>query len=204
MLRAFTTAAYAVAGGVERVVLAASVDDMRRLQLLVPHALTLTDGPRQPGIDLVNSPALVAAHTPGTDTLIMATTNGTVAALDAADSEPLLCAAFVNARATADQLRSDGRPARFVPSGGPDADEDASCGEYIAALMTDPHTDPLPYLDRARHSAASSRLRQRVVERDSGVHADDVEYCLRADIFDFALLGVRTALGIELTVAASR
>ena len=201
VFRAFTTAAYAMAGGVERIVLAASVNDARRLQFLVPEALTLADGPRRNGIDLVNSPALIAGRPLGTRTLIMATTNGTVAALAASDSKPLLCASFVNAGATADYLRDLEQPVSFVASGGPGASEDVSCAAYIESLVADPTTDVQPYLQRAERAPARDALRRRVDEGDTGVHPLDVDFCLQLDTCDTAMVGVRSPLGIELRPA---
>ena len=192
VLRAFTTAVYAVEAGASPILLAADVAAAQALRGVVPHALLLSDGSRRDDLDLVNSPALVRSAPVGGRPLVMTTTHGTRAALTTSPEELLLCASFVNARATAGLLRDLGVvQVSYVASGGPDADEDVACGDYLAALAHDPATQPGPYLDRVRASAARAELDRRVARHDTGVHPDDVELCLQADASPFALVGAR-------------
>jgi 2-phosphosulfolactate phosphatase len=95
----------------------------------------------------------------------------------------------VCARATAEALRAaDTQAAYFVVTGDNGvAEEDRACAEYIARLVDDPDTDPLPFRRRAEASRAASVMRRRVESGTSGVNARDVEACLKADRFDFAM-----------------
>ena len=67
------------------------------------------------------------------------------------------------------------------------ADEDQACAEYIAALVEKPGVDPRPFLARARQSESAALMRRRVEANTPGVHRDDVEACLDANRFEFAM-----------------
>ena len=202
VLRAFSTAAYAMSLGAERIVLAASLDQARALQVRTPGSLTLADGARVEGVDLVNSPALLADVPLRGRTVIVKTTNGTVAALAARDADPLLCASFVNAPATAAYLRARVVSAvSYVASGGADATEDIACAHYLDALVADPETPAQPYLDEAARSSARALLDRRAAAGDTGVHPRDVELCLRAGAADVCLLGRHVDGAVVLTAA---
>jgi 2-phosphosulfolactate phosphatase len=199
VLRAFTTAAYAMSLGAERILLVGSVDQAIAVKaLLGPRTLTLADGSARDDIDLVNSPALLKASPLAGRTLVMTTKNGTAAALAARTEGLLLCASFVNAAATANHLRKHARDVTFVASGGPSAEEDGACAEYLAALLHDPVADPAPFLARAAHAPARAVLDRRCAAGDSGVHADDVALCLDVDAAPVALVGTPHEYGIQL------
>jgi 2-phosphosulfolactate phosphatase len=191
VLRAFTTAAYAAQAGAGPIVLAGDVAAAVALRSSVARAFVLSDGPRREGVDLVNSPALIRSAPVAGRPLIMTTTNGTRAALEVDRDALLLCASFVNARATATLVRDLGLELEVVSSAGPEADEDVACGEFVTALVQDPSTAVEPFLERVRRSAARAVLDRRVSEGDTGVHPDDVELCLQADAGLPALVGVR-------------
>ncbi|MCW2495172.1 MAG: 2-phosphosulfolactate phosphatase [Jatrophihabitans sp.] len=131
--------------------------------------------------------------------LIMTTTNGTPAALAAGEAAVLLCASFVNAAATVGYLRAVGiDTVDYIASGGPDADEDHACADYLAELLTDPAADPGPYLARVSASSARAVLDRRVAAGDTGVHPDDVSYCLRANSVPIALVAAPAAESVML------
>jgi 2-phosphosulfolactate phosphatase len=191
VLRAFTTLAMAAECGAGPLALVDSLDGARALQARWPGALTATDGPRRADIDLVNSPASITREVVAGRGFILKTGNGTVAALAARGAELIVCASFVNARATARWLSGFSGPITFVASGGIDAEEDIACAEYLAALLAaaDGHdVDPSPYLERAAGSPARRELDRRLAAQHTGVCAGDVELSLRADVIDLALV----------------
>jgi 2-phosphosulfolactate phosphatase len=202
VLRAFTTAAVALARGADGVVLAATPDDALRIRDGLPGSLAVKDGPPDPAFDAYNSPALMERLDVAGSTVVLATANGTVGAVAAGAAEVLVCASFVVAGATARYLARDGRPATYVATGEDGrAEEDVACAEYLAALLDGRGgADPGPYLDRAGRSDLARRLEQAVRDGYPGVDPDDVAYCLAVDRYDFAMVAARTDQYLVLRV----
>lgn len=193
VMRAFTVAAWAFAGGAERIVLAPSLDEALELKKRHPQWLALQDGAPAPGFDAVNSPAMLARHDLAGRTVVQKTTAGTVGALAVADAGLVLCASFVVAGATARFLRQRGaQEVTFVVTGEDGrAEEDLACAEYIGSRADSEDPDPAPYLRRARESRAVDRLTSGVRRGDQGIHEDDVDLCLELDRFPFAMVAGR-------------
>ncbi|MET7689266.1 2-phosphosulfolactate phosphatase [Streptomyces sp. NPDC005483] len=193
VLRAFTVAAGAFAGGAEKIVLAASEDEALELKARHPGWLALKDGAPAPGFDAFNSPAMLAAHDLRGRTIVQKTTSGTVGALAVADAELLLCASFVVAGATARCLRERGaEEVTFVVTGEEGrAEEDRACAEYIGRRVGSGEVDAEPYLRRAGNSRWAASLAEHARRGYPGVHPDDVGLCLEADRFPFAMVAGR-------------
>ncbi|MQY11871.1 2-phosphosulfolactate phosphatase [Streptomyces sp. RB5] len=189
VMRAFTTTAWAFARGARRVVLAEDLDQARTLKGRNPDWITLTDGEPVPGIDTVNSPGELRTLDLAERTLVQKTRNGTTGAQAARHAPLLLCAGFTVAAATARLLlaRRTGAVTFVVTGGDGRAEEDLACAEYIAALLADPAADPAPYLRRAGASKDAARLAEGARSGLPGIHADDLELCLEADRFPFAM-----------------
>jgi 2-phosphosulfolactate phosphatase len=203
VLRAFTTAAVALAGWADGVVLAATPDQALQVRDRLPGSLAVKDGPPDPAFDAVNSPARMARLHVAGSTVVLATTNGTVGAVAAGSADLLVCASFVVAGATADYLARDGRPVTYVATGEDGhAEEDLACAEYLAALLDGGGTDPAPYLRRAGQSALARRLTQAAHDGYPGVDPEDVAYCLAADRYGFAMVANRR--GPDLVLRAVR
>jgi 2-phosphosulfolactate phosphatase len=189
VMRAFTTAAWAFARGAEKVVFAGSTDEALALKASHPDWLALKDGPPLAGFDLVNSPALLRSADLGGRTIVQKTTAGTVGALAVKDASLVLCASFVVARATArilQTLKPDS--VTFVVTGDDGhADEDLACAQYIARIASGVRADPAEFVCRAGKSRAAVDLTESVHRGFQGVHPDDVELCLQADKFTFAM-----------------
>lgn len=186
VMRAFTVAAWVFAQGAEKIVLAGSLDEALALKARHPEWVTLKDGPRAPGFDLVNSPGLLRSADLGGRTVVQKTTAGTVGALAVKKASLVLCASFVVAEATAQVLRTRGSDGvTFVVTGDDGrADEDLACAHYIARRAVEPGTDAAGFLRRAAGSRAAAELAEGVRQ---GVHPDDVELCLELDRFPFAM-----------------
>ena len=67
VIRAFTVAAYAFAGGVHRMLLVRTVEEAHTLRSHIPHALLVGEvgGRLIPGFDFNNSSSLIAATNSG-------------------------------------------------------------------------------------------------------------------------------------------
>jgi 2-phosphosulfolactate phosphatase len=188
VIRAYTVAAWALAGGARRIVVAPDVDEAIRLRDAL-GAIAVNDGAPDGIFDLVNSPeALAAADVAGRD-VVLRTQAGTVGAFAARHADLLLCTGLVTATATARELRSAGvEEVTLVATGG---DDDVACAEYIAArLDADGATvDAAPFVERAGRSDVAEALRGYVRAGNPAVGRRDVDLCLEVDRFDFALRG---------------
>jgi 2-phosphosulfolactate phosphatase len=190
VLRAFSTAAWAFELGAERIVLSDDLDETLKLKALIPGALALKDAEPAEGFELSNSPVeLQAFGGLAGRTIVQKTTAGTVGAVAAKAAEHLYCAGFLTASATAAAVRNSGAADAYYVVTGSDgaAEEDRACAEYIAALVEAPGVDATPFLRRARESGAARLIRRRVEAGTAGVHERDIEACLEADRFDFAM-----------------
>src|SRR5260221_7071985 len=102
VIRAFSVAAYALAGGAQRLWLVRSIEEAFALRALEPNALLAGEIGKQsiPGFDFNNSPALIARTNVRQKLIIQRTSAGTQGAVDAVNAEQLLACALVNAQAT--------------------------------------------------------------------------------------------------------
>ena len=97
VLRATSTIAHALAAGRERV-LCREIDEARELRTRIPDALVggERDAVRIEGFDVGASPQEFLERRPGTSTLILSTTNGTSAILEAASVVTPLLGSLLN------------------------------------------------------------------------------------------------------------
>ena len=189
VLRAFSTAAWAFGLGAERIVLSEDLDEALALKASIPGALALKDGRPQPGFDLTNSPVMIKAQDLRGATIVQRTGHGTVGAVAARGAEQLFCASFAVASATASVVRESGFSDVYFVITGDDglADEDLACAEYIAALLDNPSADVSPFLARVETSAGALLDRRRIEEGHPGFASGDIEACMDANRFDFAM-----------------
>jgi 2-phosphosulfolactate phosphatase len=185
VMRAYTTAAWAFAGGAERIILVKELEEALSIAGATPNALAFRDGPLTEGFALANSPVQVQKLDVAQRTIVQRTSAGTQGAVAARQCEALYCASFVCAQATADHLaRTKYENVSFIVTGG---DEDLACAELIDALTRDEAVDPAPYLERALQCDAAQRLRAAAARGFAGVDRGDVDACLTLDRFGFAM-----------------
>lgn len=198
VMRAFTTAAWALHRGADRIVLAADQDEALAIKAGHPGWLALKDGAPVSGFDLVNSPGLLRDADLAGRTVIQKTTAGTVGALAVVEATLALCASFVVAGATARALRDAGADAVTFVATGEDgrAAEDLARAAYLDRLLAGERPDPGPYVHRAGTSPAADALR---AGRRGGANPADVGLCLEVDRFDFAM-----KVGLEEDLAVVR
>jgi 2-phosphosulfolactate phosphatase len=191
VLRAFSFSAYALAAGVDRLILMDDLDAARALAESIPGALAGKDGAPAEGFDLYNSPGqLLERSDLAGRTIVHRTSAGTVGAVAARAASHVLCASFVVAEATAARVRAlQPSSVTFVITGdGGRSDDDLACGEYLAARIEDNAVDPAPFLRRV--DIVGEGLRRGVELGYKGVHVDDVDLCTQLDRFDFALRAI--------------
>jgi len=120
-IRATTTIVAALAAGAREVVPFATADEVRAEAARRPAGSFVTCGERLgrriEDLDLNNSPPAMTAETVGGRSLLLTTTNGTGAILDAMAADEVLIAAMVNRAAVARRAVARGRRIVFVTAG---------------------------------------------------------------------------------------
>lgn len=183
VLRASSTIVALLERGCERVVVAAHVDEARKLHERLPdHLLCGEAGGLPPeGFDYGNSPVEVSRLDLTGKSVILATTNGTHALAEVADTAAaVLVGCLLNltavtraAVARADQLGADILVACAGDAGS--SEEDFAVGRAMVALVEGtPLEDVAHEVRESRHAETLRRI---------GL-AEDVEYCARLDVSD--------------------
>jgi 2-phosphosulfolactate phosphatase len=203
VLRAFTTAAVALAGGARHIYLVADVDEALAFKAAVPGSLAMGEehGRRPAGFDFANSPTEVAAADVRDRVIVQRTSSGTQGVVAARSATRLWCASLVCASPTAAAVRSAGLGApAYVITGwsaaapGSGADdlataeliERARCGEPLEAAAT-------------AHLVATSQEAGRTLAIGPGhVHPGDITHAIAVDAFDFAMEVTRSPQGLRL------
>lgn len=195
IFRATTSMATAFANGCRRVIPVRTVEEAIALKEL--NAGALLAGERQarpiPGFDLGNSPGEYSRPVVDGKTLIMTTTNGTVALKTAEKAAKVYVGAFVNAAALCRKLSDTSMDIVLLCAGtrGHLTIEDALCAGLLADRLAG-HSGLSDAALAAR--AIYSDYRADLVRRTSqGIHArhlaaigygGDIDYCLRHDLYD--------------------
>jgi 2-phosphosulfolactate phosphatase len=191
VLRAFSTAAYAFGAGASEIVLADTIEAAFELKRRWPEALLMgeVDGYPVPGFDLGNSPVALETLDLSGMRLIQRTSHGVQGIVRTQSADFLLAASFCNARATARYLRlAEAQRITFVVTGaGPDehGDEDAACADYLEALLCGAQPDVVGYIQRV-YASPEGRI---LTDPDQPAFPEaDLEYCVKVDQFNFAML----------------
>ena len=202
VIRAFTVAAYAFAGGAHRLWLVRTVPEAFALREREPKALLAGEvgGHLIPGFDFNNSPTLIACSDVHTRLLIQRTGAGTQGAVKSAHAKHLLMCSLVNARATAlyvQRLVETSNSQELVtllptahPEGNIALNEDNVCADYLEALLSE--------REYARQILDSGIERLRALNRfaflesgDPDMPFEDIAAILDVDHFPFAMVGQR-------------
>jgi 2-phosphosulfolactate phosphatase len=192
VIRAYTTAAYGLAAGAERILLTGTVAEALALRERFPGALVMGEvgGLPPDGFDFGNSPSALAGLDLSGRTLIQRTSAGTQGAVRAARAEFLFGAAFVVAAATARAIRAlQPEEVTLIETGvlpdiAVDGDEDIALGDYLALLLDGAAPEPAPYLRRVRLAQTAQKFLDPAKPE---FPAADLDYCTYLDRFDFAL-----------------
>lgn len=201
VIRAFTTAAYALAAGARCIWLVDGVDEAIALGRSIPGALVMGEdrGRRPAGFDLPNSPVAAAEADVDGRELVQRTSAGTRGAVAAGHAERLFAASLVCASATAAAVGPGEAPIYVITGRFPDrpdrGEDDLIVARFIEALRLGRSPDPAA----AAAEVAGSREADLTLAIGAGhVHRDDITYACAVDRFDFALEVERTAGGLRL------
>ena len=196
VLRAFTTAAFAFAAGVDAILLVSTVDEAVGLRRAIPGSLAMgeVNGMRIPEFDFGNSPPQFDGIDLSGRILIQRTSAGTQGVVRSQNADLLLATSFCTARPTVELIRR-AAPAEltFVLTGlreGGWGDEDAACADYMESLFNGESLDLEPLFERVRCSAPG---RQFTDPDSPDFPVQDLEYCLEVDRFPFAMQVERQA-----------
>jgi 2-phosphosulfolactate phosphatase len=201
VIRAFSVAAYALAGGARGLWLVRAVEDALALRQREPEALLAGEvgGRLITGFDFNNSPACMAAADVQGRLLIQRTGAGTQGAIGAVNATHLLLCSLVNARATAAHARqlaatTDGlvtlMPTEGANAGEVKPPEDHLCANYLEALLRQREDAPQVLAESLERLRASGRL--STFERGfPDFPFEDVAAFMAADRFSFAMVGTR-------------
>lgn len=193
VIRAFTTAAYALAAGARHIYLVDSVEEALAFKAANPGVLAMGEhhGLRPDGFDFANSPVQVAVADLDGRILVQRTTAGTRGVVAARSAARLWCASLVCASATAAAVSASGlgEPA-YVITGRHDGDRPSTGADDLATAQL---------IERARLGLDldAARTVQLLLESDEAkrtlalgpghVDPDDIVYATRVDAFDFAM-----------------
>lgn len=189
VLRAFTTAAFALAGGAERVVPVGSVEEAFEYRRMHPGSLACGEvkGLPPPGFDVGNSPTRLLKMELTGRTLVHRTSAGTQGVVRSRAADGLIAASFVVAGATVRYIQGLA-PERltFVITGGSydGGAEDLACAHYMEACLRGLEPDPGPYLERVR---LAPDARPFLDPSRPEFPESDLIYATDLDRFDFAM-----------------
>jgi 2-phosphosulfolactate phosphatase len=201
VIRAFSVAAYAFAGGAREIWLVRHVEEALALRAHEPSAILAgeVNGRMIPGFDFSNSPAQMAQAEVRDRLIIQRTGAGTRGAVSAVNAERLLACSLVNARSTA---RYAGRlakelgseislyPTASLPDEFDDPNEDDYCADYLAALLFG-SPDAEAVLEVNIERLRSQGRFEFFARGYPDCPAEDVPKVLDANRFTFAMEGVR-------------
>ena len=203
VLRAFTTAAYAFAGGAAAIWLVDSVDEALARKAAHPQLLAMGEdgGRRIAGFDFANSPwELSQADVRGRE-LVQRTSAGTRGVVAASGAQRRWCASLVCATATARAVEAAGLgEATYVITGQRGAEHPGEDDLLTARLIERARVgEPLEADATARAVAASSEAAVTLALGPEHVDPRDVELAVRVDAFDFAMEARTVDGGLRLT-----
>ena len=201
VIRAFTVAACAFAGGARRLWLVRTTEEAFALRKQEPQALLAGEigGRLIPGFDLNNSPSLMAATNVQGRTIIQRTGAGTQGAVGAVNAEYLLICSLANARATATCARklaeTIGGLLTLLPTEGssqhlPCTGEDTVCADYLEALLREQENARAQLVDNLALLEESGRF-DFMKQGDSDFPFEDIALIKGADRFNFVMVGQR-------------
>ena len=198
VIRAFTVAGYAFAGGAERLWLVRTVEEALALRAREPQALLAGEvqGRLISGFDINNSPVRMATAAVRGRLVIQRTGAGTQGAVLASNASHLLLSSLTNARATAIYARTLAASAEGVitllPTGSDEdfvyGSEDTLCADYIEALLRE-RNNTLDILDKGIEQLHTNRRFELWEQGHVDFPFEDIAAVLDIDRFNFAMVG---------------
>lgn len=202
VIRAFSTAAYALAAGAAGIYLVATVDEALAFKAAHPGSFAMGEdhGLRPAGFDLPNSPVQAAAADLDRRLVVQRTSAGTQGVVAARRATRLWCASLVCASATAAAVRNAGLGAPTYVITGWFADRPDRPG--TDDRLTADHIDSIrvggqPDADDVATAVAASDEATLTLALGTG-HVDPLDIATDVDRFDFAMEVTRDDEGLRL------
>jgi 2-phosphosulfolactate phosphatase len=189
VLRATSTIAQALAAGYERVLCCREIDEARELRARIPDALVggERDAVRIEGFDVGASPREFLERRARTSTLILSTTNGTSAILEAAERcDTVLLGSLLNLSALVREVKERGEDVAILCAGfkGTFALDDAYCAGRIVQELRGQRSDA---------AIAAELVARAYPDAHTGLTArtygppgleEDIRFCARENVLD--------------------
>jgi len=195
VLRSFTTAAVALAGGASAIYPVEGLAAAATLSRNLPGAVSVGavgGGDPVDGFDFGNSPAQLLSADVRNRPVVMSTAAGVRGLQRFHRARNLFAASLVCAQATARAIRTVGaEEVCFIITGewvDRDGDEDIACADYLEVLLRGEKPEPEPFSRRVRDSDFGRRFRSASWPN---LPVADLELCAQADRYDFAMPVIR-------------
>jgi 2-phosphosulfolactate phosphatase len=200
VFRAFTTAAFVMANGVEEILPVGGVEEALELRRRNPDWLIMGEvhGHRVPGFDYGNSPDEISGVDFTGKTVIQRTSSGVQGILAASGADEILLGSFVIAEATVNYIKR--RSPRVVSivamgwEGDSKAIEDELCAEYLEARL---RGERLDFPEMARRIRANPQGAKFFDPTQTSFREGDFHAAMSLDRFPFAL---RVAKGAPMRI----
>ena len=204
VIRAFSTAAYALAAGAEAIFLVADVEEALAFKAAHPGSVAMGEdgGLRPRGFDLPNSPVRASEFDLDGRLVVQRTSAGTRGVVAARSATMLWAASLVVASATAAAtgVGPEREPTYLITgwfTDRPDrpGTDDRLTADYMEGVRRGERPDPREAADRV---AASDEATRTLALGPEHVDDRDIEYACDVDRFDFAMPVERSSEGLRL------
>lgn len=200
VFRAFTTAAYVMANGAEKILPVGRVEEALELRRQNPGWLIMGEvhGHKVPGFDYGNSPDEVNQVDFTGKTVIQRTSSGVQGILAASGAEEVLLGSFVLAEATVDYIRRKNPGVVSIVAmgweGEHEAIEDELCAEYLEFRLRSARPD---FPEMVRRIRADPQGAKFFDSKQKSFREGDFYAAMSLDKFPFAL---RVVKGIPMRI----
>lgn len=198
VLRAFTTAAFALARGARAIRLVGDPEQAFALRAADPARVLVGEeqGRQLAGFDHGNSPERIDGLDLAGREVVLRTSSGTRGVARATGARRVWLGSLVVGRATARELVRAGDDVCLLAmgwAGNGEGPEDDACGDYLEALLRGQEPDAGEVVRRVRASPAA---RNALDPAQPWITPGDLERALELDRFDFAMPVERDALSL--------
>jgi len=189
VIRAFTSAAFAFAGGVEKIYPVGMLEEALEFKQKNPGTLACGEvgGIPPEGFDFGNSPMHILKMNLKGRVLVQRTSAGTQGIVRSTNAGQIIAASFVVAKATVRYVQELApETITFVVTGQTynGGEEDLACAEYIEELLRGNSPDPAPFLERVKSSEDAKMFYDSDFPQ---LPEADVAHFISLDKFDFAM-----------------
>lgn len=186
VFRAFTTAAYVLHNGADRILAVGDLEEAYQLKRENPEYVLMGErgGLPLPGFDYGNSPSQMARIDLSGKHVVMTTTSGTQGIVNAAGADEIVLGNFVNASCITQYVRrKDPAFVTIIPLGDSPTQknvEDEECARYLQSLIQGEKPDFKPVRERIMKAQSAVKFLE-----NPRFPKEDPKYCLALDAFDF-------------------